>query len=48
LEKIRLSLFKYYFNKHSDGSEEDCKLFFKQYLKDIFNINDKINEEIKK
>ena len=47
-EDIRISLFKYYFSINIDSTEENCKLFFKQYLKDLFIINDKIEKEIKK
>ena len=47
-EEIRLALFKYYFSNNISSNEENCKLFFKQYLKDLFIINEKIEEEIKK
>ena len=43
-EGIRISLFKYYFSINIDSNEENCKLFFKQYLKDLFIINDKIEK----
>ena len=45
-DKIRNSLFKYYFSINKDETEEKCKLFFKQYLRDIFQVNDKIEQEI--
>ena len=39
-ENLRYQLFKWYFYNYKDGSEESCKLFFKEKLKDIFEINE--------
>ena len=47
-ENLRYQLFKWYFYNYKDGSEESCKLFFKEKLKDISEINEQINKEIKK
>ena len=47
-EKIRYNLFKTYFIKNHNSNDEDCKLFFKEHLQNIFVISDEINKEIKK
>ena len=47
-DNIRYALFKYYFSQNLEATEEECKLYFKQYLKELFIVNKKIDEEIKK
>lgn len=47
-EKIRYALLKLYFIQNSESTEEQCKLYFKQYLKEIIEVNETIDEEIKK
>lgn len=46
--KIRYNLFKAYFIKNHNSIDEECKLFFKKNLKDIFIVSDEINNEIKR
>ena len=45
---IRNNLFKWYFSENLNNSEEECIIFFKDKLKEIFVINDDIILEIKK
>ena len=47
-EKIRIKLFKWYFKFYQNETEENCKKFFKEKLKDIFQNIDAINKEITK
>ena len=47
-EKIRYNLFKTYFMKNPNSNDEECKMFFKIHLKEIFNVTEEINKEIKK
>ena len=48
IENIRYNLFKWYFKNNYNSSEENCKLFFKEKLKNVFEIDSKIENEIKK
>ena len=45
-KNIRLNLFKWYFYAFKNDLEENCILFFKDKLKEIFVINDDIKTEI--
>ena len=45
---IRNSLFKWYFLNNLESTEENCKLYFKQYLKDIFIVSDSKTMKLKK
>ena len=45
-ECIRYILFKWYFNNFKNENEENCKIYFKEILKNIFTVNDDITKEI--
>ena len=47
-ERNRYILFKWYFNNFKNETEENCKLYFKDKLHNIFRINDDVNKEISK
>ena len=47
-EKIRYELFKYYFINNRNATNESCKIFFKELLKDKFGYTNEIDNEIKK
>ena len=47
-EKIRYNLFKTYFMKNPNSNDEECKMFFKNHLKEIFNVTKKLIKKLKK